>query len=602
MRAAQLWFGAIAGIIVAVGVLTVGYDIALGLHFDPPAGFAPPSGTFGIFTPPARLWRAVGWWNYTAAGNWFLFFEHGWMALTSPQNPVGLAAGISWTAAAALLGLLAIPALAFLDNPAASASRKELSARGASILRREDAAPFVRDMILRGFNQTLLQRLWWSVTALPRPLTMTAKRVRIDAREQDRAVTRQEAQGDAEISNIGLAAAHWLGSVRLGNVPMPPKREMLHTLICGTTGTGKTVALRALLEDIRRRGDRTVVIDAGYNLMPAFCRDGDLLLSATDPDSLGWDLRNEATSPDEWATWAGSICAVKGSGESAQWMAKARDFLADICIQVGAESTNRDLFEIATQYDVEALQGILAGTASYAALADGGSSYLSSVRSNLGTGVKNWGRAKGGDFSVRAFMQDTTSAKWLWLPYSDATIGTSAPAIAAWMDIAITGGLSRAESAPGPATWLIIDELDSIGTLPMLKKAVTRLRKYRVSVVAAIQDYSQLVATYGPEDAATLYANLSNKLFLRCGDSLAEKISQDIGDTERRELQTQRSRGLQARGSSSNLSATDQYRTERGLLPSEISGLPDRVGYVKFGGVPQVIPAYLPDYRPKGKR
>lgn len=418
-----------------------------------------------------------------------------------------------------------------------------------------------------------------------------------DARVQDRTLTKAEAAADARINLIGDRAAE-LGLVRFGSLPMPLNVETMHSLICASTGTGKTVALRQLLGDLRRRGDRVIVIDAGYDLSKDFRRDDDLLLSSGDDTSLGWDLRNEIRKPAEWAQFVAAVVPAAGGGESAEWSRKAQSFLTSICEQVGTETSNKELLSIATSWKAEALAEILDGTPAASLLAEGGDRYLVSVRNNLAEKLASWTYGKSGDFSLRTYMT-SDDPRWLWLPYRDMEKGTQGPAIASWVDMLVLAGLERSQQAATQRTWIIIDELDSIGTIGGLKEAVTRLRKSNIAVVAAIQDLSQLNERYGRDTAQTLFGCFSNRLYLRCNASdLAERVAKELGDAEVEEIRTQTGHSLNRQpqnrtSKGENTSFSTQDRVKPVQLATEIRNLPTRTGFVTFAGINRVMPINL---------
>ena len=55
-------------------------------------------------------------------------------------------------------------------------------------------------------------------------------------------------------------------TLTLANIPIPPLDETKHFKLIGTTGTGKSTAIRELLQGALKRGDRAVIADpdAGY--------------------------------------------------------------------------------------------------------------------------------------------------------------------------------------------------------------------------------------------------------------------------------------------------------------------------------------------------
>lgn len=362
------------------------------------------------------------------------------------------------------------------------------------------------------------------------------------------------------------------GWVRLAQVPIPPVNEPLHIAITASTGAGKSVALRGLLADIRARGDRAIVIDNGGEFGRDFGSPEDLVLSPFDPRSRGWSLVNEVRQPYDWARLSRSV-VPDGHGNEKPWHEMAQKLLANL--GTSTHTDNAELLKIATGYNADALRPLLDGTSSSVLTQDGGDRLLTNIRSVYGTVLQCWQYMKGGGFSLRDYMQ-SDDPRWLWVPFQESELGVSRDLIASWMDILVSAGLERREGSQN--TWIIIDELDTLGELASLIAATTKLRKRNVRVVVAFQSYSQLVDTYGRERASTLLNCFSNKLVLRSVDGeTAEKLSRELGERERW-------KDTSDAGEGRNRTVTTTLQKERAVLPSEIQNLPDLQGYLKLAG------------------
>ena len=81
------------------------------------------------------------------------------------------------------------------------------------------------------------------------------------------------------------------GLVTLAGVPIPSGDETKHFKLIGTTGTGKSTAIRELLAQALRRGDRAVISDpdGGYLSQFLHAYRGDVILNPFERDSLRWD-------------------------------------------------------------------------------------------------------------------------------------------------------------------------------------------------------------------------------------------------------------------------------------------------------------------------
>lgn len=80
----------------------------------------------------------------------------------------------------------------------------------------------------------------------------------------------------------GRLRARLTGGVTLAGVPLSREDETMHVAAIGATGSGKSTALRALMADAIRRGDRQVVADPDGAAMSAFFEPGDVILNPFD--------------------------------------------------------------------------------------------------------------------------------------------------------------------------------------------------------------------------------------------------------------------------------------------------------------------------------
>ncbi|TLY73672.1 MAG: DUF87 domain-containing protein, partial [Gammaproteobacteria bacterium] len=84
-------------------------------------------------------------------------------------------------------------------------------------------------------------------------------------------------------------------AITLGGLPVMPEDETKHFKLIGTTGTGKSTAIRELLSGALGRGDGAVVADPDGGYLERFHdpRRGDVILNPFDAASVKWDLFGE---------------------------------------------------------------------------------------------------------------------------------------------------------------------------------------------------------------------------------------------------------------------------------------------------------------------
>lgn len=353
---------------------------------------------------------------------------------------------------------------------------------------------------------------------------------------------------------------------------LPPEIEKLHIAIVASTGAGKSVALKGLIKEIRKRGDRAIIIDNGYEFYDRFGAVNEHLLNPFDKRSLKWDISNEIKQDFEWTKFAKSIIP-EGHGSEKEWNRMAQALISNIGINTGAD--NKTLLEIATGYSIKQLEPILQGTSSAVLLQEGGERLLTNIRSVFATYLQAWQFAESGDFSIRDYVLGNDQ-KWLWIPFKDNELEVSKNLIATWLDIAVNAGLER-EEGQTPKTWIILDELDTLGELSSLISATTKLRKRNMPIVTAFQSYSQLAETYGENRTQTLLNCFSTKLIMRTSNGkLAEAMSLELGEREIWEANKQTGKDT--------LADSEMKKTERLVLASELQTLPDLKGYLRLAG------------------
>jgi len=95
---------------------------------------------------------------------------------------------------------------------------------------------------------------------------------------------------------------------RIAGIPWRKEAETLHTIVSGTTGSGKTVLISDLVEQIRERGERCIVYDKmGSYTETFFDRDRDILLNPLDARAPRWSPFLEARTDRDFDTMANAL-------------------------------------------------------------------------------------------------------------------------------------------------------------------------------------------------------------------------------------------------------------------------------------------------------
>ncbi|KAA0053158.1 type VI secretion protein [Cucumis melo var. makuwa] len=119
---------------------------------------------------------------------------------------------------------------------------------------------------------------------------------------------------------------------------------------------------------------------------------------------------------------------------------------------------------------------------------------------------------KGDLFSIRKWVSEEILDLYHWAR-GEMREGLK-PALSLWIDTAIKAVL-HLEPIHQERLWFCIDELATLQKLDILKRALSKTRKYGLCLVLGVQDFSQLYGIYGRDLAKTIISGCQRKLLLR---------------------------------------------------------------------------------------
>lgn len=370
--------------------------------------------------------------------------------------------------------------------------------------------------------------------------------------------------------------------VSIAGVPVPRSVEQLHTMICGSTGSGKSVLLNELVFTALCRGDRAIVLDPNGSMYARFGRKGDKLLNPHDERTEGWSIFNEIRKDYDFDRYALSVVPRGKTADAEEWRGYARLLLAETMrkVEAGKNPTVQAVAHYTTIATPEALKAFLTGTQAES-LFVGADKALASARFVLSTCLPQHLKMPKGNFSLRDWLEDEHAGN-LYITWREDMAESMKPLLSAWVDVLCTSVLSLPED-PNRTLWLCIDELASLEKLPSLEDAATKGRKAGLRLVAGLQSTSQLTDIYGVNEAQTLRSCFRSTVVLSGAKSdprTCEDMSLSLGEHEVERERHSKSR--QSKGSS--VSRQINHERERVVLPSEIASLPALTGYLAFAG------------------
>lgn len=382
------------------------------------------------------------------------------------------------------------------------------------------------------------------------------------------------------------------GVLTLAGVAIPHLDETKHFKLIGTTGTGKSTAIRELLGGALERGDRAIVADPDGGYLARFYDRyrGDIVLNPFEPESRKWDLFSEIQNLYDVEQLASGVVPSVEDASGREWRGYARTFLTAIVRRFHQEGWNdpAELWRLLAVASAEELRPIVAGTPAQPFLDPENARMFGSIRSvavSAAAALEYIQAQRAAPFSVREWVGGNKGV--LFIPYKARQIAALRAIVATWMRLAIFEAMSQPENQD-QRLWFVVDELDALGAIDGLKDALARLRKFGGRCVLGFQSIAQVSHTYGNQEAQTIVENCSTTLILRCssseGGGTSQFASKLIGERElvRRQISRGRDRddffSVRMRVSK-NIS--EQHVTETAVMPSEIEQLPDLKGYLK---------------------
>jgi type IV secretory pathway TraG/TraD family ATPase VirD4 len=389
------------------------------------------------------------------------------------------------------------------------------------------------------------------------------------------------------------------GGLNLAGVGVPFLDETKHFKMVGTTGTGKSSAIRQLIAGALARGDRVVFADpdAGYQQRFFNRYRGDIILNPFDPGSVRWDPYAEIRHDYDVDQLASGLIPSSEDASSNEWRSYARTFLAAVIRRSRAERKSLpEIWRVLAVASVEEVRALVEGTPAQPFLELDNARMFGSIRSvaiSAIAALEYVQAQRATPFGVREWVRASRAPGALFITYKATQIAALRSMIATWVRLAIFEAMSGSENVD-QRLWFVVDELDALGAIEGLKDALARLRKFGGRCVLGFQSIAQVHGTYGASTAQTLVENCGNSLILRCsgGESggTSQFASRLIGDREVVRRQTSRGSdregAFSARGMRRSKNISDSHVTEAAIMPSQLEQLPDLSGYLKLASSP----------------
>ncbi len=357
---------------------------------------------------------------------------------------------------------------------------------------------------------------------------------------------------------------------------IPRNAENKHFLLVGDTGSGKSSIIRQMLYQVAARGESAIVYDPACEFVKQFYNDrrGDIVLNPLDARMPYWNPSEELRRKAEAKALAVSLYQPEGVTNKFFVEAPQKIFAHLMTFL----PTPAQL--VAWMSDPAEIDRRVKGTEYWMLIDTKAPHQRTGVLGSLNMTADSF-RLLPGKEEVTASWTATQWAEtrqgWIFITSQPTMREALRPLISLWIDLLVLRLLNEPMPQQKPV-WFVIDELASLQRLPQLHTAITENRKSQNPVILGFQGRSQMEARYG-DDAEAMLSQPATKIFLRTTEPRAAKwVSDAIGEIEIERLRESHYEGTRA---GKNFALDRQ--TEPLVMPSEISGLDDLRGFLKYG-------------------
>lgn len=383
----------------------------------------------------------------------------------------------------------------------------------------------------------------------------------------------------------------------LAGHPYPWRTEMSHTMLIGSTGTGKTVQLLNMIAQMKARGDRGIVFDLTGQFVERFYDpQTDIILNPLDNRCPSWSIFNDCDGYVDFVAAAPALVPSDGGGSEPFWVQAARTLFVEMAMRLRdrGETTNKAIAQKLMTADLKQVSMMMKNTLAAPLTATEAARMAESIRSTFNTNAQalRFLPEKGEKFSINEWLREGKEGSILFISSSYNDLELTRTLLTLWMNIAVHGLLELPRTR-NLRTWFFFDEIHALHRLPAIEDGLQTARGFGGAFVLGLHSFDKLCETYGEEAANTLAALARTKLILGTADArTAETCSEFIGNREVRRMDEAYSYGISQMRDGSTVTPTKGV--EPLVLPDDLMGLPSLTGYVKFAeGFPAARINYL---------
>ena len=365
--------------------------------------------------------------------------------------------------------------------------------------------------------------LWWS---------KFGRDLKLDKKNEGSGVVLTTKEVNSKLKRMNLRSDFYIGKM-----PLVKDSEVMHFLVTGSTGSGKTNLIHNLLPQVEQKKQPAIIIDQTGEMIARYYdpKRGDIIFSPFDERSSTWDFWADCSKLRHLEKFADTLIGFNNSKNNRNaadfWEEASRSIFVAITSYLikRKQYSIEKLREVICRSDHEELRKILCDTDCLQYFTKDNAKAASSIMSVLMANIKPLrflrDKRDTASFSLQDYISkvDQGFSGWLFLAAESSTRELTIPLNAALSELAIAN-LMRYDAPKNRRIWFIMDELAAFGRFPSLAKLMQEGRKYGTCVIAGLQSSSQLFAHYGQGEASNLFALFKTKFAFSSDDPMMGKL------------------------------------------------------------------------------
>ncbi|MBK8631796.1 MAG: type IV secretion system DNA-binding domain-containing protein [Sphingomonadales bacterium] len=372
----------------------------------------------------------------------------------------------------------------------------------------------------------------------------------------------------------------------LAGIRYPWRTEQSHTMLIGTTGTGKTTQMRDMIAQMRARRDRAVVFDLTGAYVEAFYNpQTDIILNPMDRRCPSWSVFNECESHADFSSVAAALMPIDGGASEPFWILAARTLFVETCMRLkqAGKATNRDLASRLMMANLKDVHKLLEHTVADPLTAPEAARMAESIRAVFNTNAQalRFLPEDNPPFSICDWIERSENpGSILFITSTHNELALNRALLTVWMNVAVHR-LMRLPRTRDLRTWFFFDEVHALHRLPAIEDGLQTARGFGGAFVLGIHSFAKLSETYGEEGAQNLASLARTKLILATADrDTAQHCADYIGHREVRMMDEAYSYGYSNIRDAATI--TPRQQIEPLVIPDDIMKLPSLRGFLVF--------------------